>query len=135
MTTGAADGLDFQTPKKKKSVERFTVDGTPVTVTKPKWAWFERVGIRATSDDPVVRQAATDELLDKVFDKKSADLLRGRLAADDDDFDIDDLGDLTQILVEKWGGDREAKPRPTGPSGTSSGASRRTTKRSTARSR
>lgn len=135
MTTGAVTGLDFQTPKKKKVVERFTVDGTPVTVTKPKWAWFEDLGARATDDDPRVRREATDELLDKVFDKKSAEALRERLADDDDDFDIDDLGDLTQVLVEKWGGDREAKPRPTGPSGGSSGSSKRTTKRSTARSR
>ena len=118
----------FETKAKPRPTTVFTLDGKALSATKPKDAFTVKLGGLATGT-PQQQIEANDLLLDRVFDEKSAKHLRKRLDDDDDDFDMDDMGNIVKWLLEGW------SDRPTGRSGGSPKGSKRTGRRSTARAR
>lgn len=129
---GDPNVIEFKTPEKGTDArpwEPMTIDGHAVLVRQPKSAWFVKIGLDLASGDDERELRAIDELLTRVFDEESRAYVRGRLDDDNDDFDTDELGDISRRLQEYWGKDRGGSASGSKASSSSRG------KRSTARRR
>lgn len=119
-------------PKKSRKVITFKLEGHVLVARRPKTAWTLDQTRRwaPRMNEPTAQWDMLDEQLQQIFDAPSLAHLRARLDDEDDDFDTDDLTALGKWLQEQW-----SEGDPTGSSTGSSGRSRRTGVRSTARSR
>lgn len=129
MTGAENDELEFTTKPKARDVRTFTIDGHPVTATKPKDAFIKTMGLMEGGGSDLAKLEAIDLWLERVFDTASAAHLKARLDDADDDFDLEDMGQVNAKLLEVWA------DRPTTRPSASRGRQRSTGKPSTARSR
>lgn len=129
---GDPNVLDFTTPDKGTNArpwQQMTLDGHPVMVRQPKNSFWLGMAERMTDEDPMTQMAAANEFLFTVFDEASREHIKARLDDDEDDFDVDELGEVLTKLQGVWGKDRG------GSRSGSQGSSRGRTTRSTARRR
>lgn len=123
----------FTTEKKTsddRPVETFELDGTTLSARKPKT--FAYLGLIAANDGEgaAAAQGALTFMEESLIPESREHLLK-RLKDPDDDFDIDDLVEILNWVVDVFTEDE----RPTGRSSGSSGPRKRTGSPSTARSR